>query len=216
MLVRAARGEAHDGDWLVADRQTAGRGRQGRNWVSPQGNLYASGLVALMPGDPPAPTLALVAGIATIDALGAPGLMLKWPNDVLFGTAKLAGILLERQGDHVVVGVGINLAHGPDLPNGVPTKPLAALGYAVVPDRAIDALSASFAAWLGTWRSAGLAAIRPAWLKRAHPKGMRLAAAVDDGRLEGTFDGLTEDCALQLRLADGTLRAIHAGDVFLI
>ncbi|WP_309547085.1 biotin--[acetyl-CoA-carboxylase] ligase [Sphingomonas sp. SUN039] len=216
MLALAASGSVHEGDWLIAERQTAGRGRQGRAWVSPPGNLYASGLVELRAGDPPASTLALIAGLAVVDALGVSGVSLKWPNDVLAGSAKLAGILLERQNDAVVIGVGANLAHLPDLPDR-PTMSLAALGVTMSADTAISALVPAFARWLDLWRTAGLPAIRTAWLDRAHPVGTPLAAALPDGtRIEGSFDGLTPDCALQLRLADGTTRVIHAGDVFLI
>lgn len=141
--------------------------------------------------------------------------MLKWPNDVLAGSAKLAGILLERQGDAVVVGVGINLAHHPDADR--PSTSLAALGLDVTPDEALTALSAAFVRWLHIWRVDGLPAIRAAWLERAHPVGALLAAALPDGvRIDGSFAGLTQACALQLRLANGDVRVIHAGDVFLI
>ena len=216
MLALAADGSVGEGDWLIAERQTAGRGRQGRAWQSPRGNLYASGLVEVRKGDPPASSLALVTGLAVIDALGISSLWLKWPNDVLAGSAKLAGILLERQGGHVVVGVGVNLAHYPDLPDR-PAISLAALGVTITTDAAVAALAVTVAQWVETWRTAGLAAIRTAWLERAHPIGAPLSAALPDGtRLDGMFDGLTPDCALQLRLADGTTRVIHAGDVFLI
>lgn len=216
MLALAASGSAHEGDWLIAERQTAGRGRQGRAWASPSGNLYASGLVELCAGDPPAPTLALTTGIAVIEALDTADLMLKWPNDILAGTAKLAGILLERQNDHIVVGIGINLVHAPDLPDR-PTTTLSAIGTALAVDAAANALVAAFGHWLHIWRTDGLPVIRAGWLARAHPIGTPLAAGLSDGaRIEGLFDGLTPDCALQLRLADGTARVIHAGDVFLI
>jgi BirA family biotin operon repressor/biotin-[acetyl-CoA-carboxylase] ligase len=216
MITLAADGGVGEGDWLVAERQTAGRGRQGRAWQSPPGNLYASGLVEVREGDPPASSLALVTGLAVIDALGISSLLLKWPNDVLSGNAKLAGILLERQGDQVVIGVGINVAHYPDLP-GRPAISLAALGVTTTTDAAVAALAVTVAQWVETWRTAGLTAIRAAWLERAHPIGTPLSAALPDGTsLDGIFDGLTPDCALQLRLADGTTRVIHAGDVFLI
>lgn len=216
MLAMAARGEARDGDWLVAARQTAGRGRSGREWDSAVGNLYASGLVALRPNDPPASTLALVTGIAVSEAIGASAARLKWPNDVLVDDAKLVGILLERQGDMVVIGVGINLAHHPDLPDR-PSTSLAELGITMTPDTAVTTLAAELTRWLDIWRTYGLGPIRSAWLERAHPKGTALSAALPDGsRIEGSFDGLTDDCALILRLADGDTRVIHAGDVFLI
>lgn len=236
MLAIAARGEAREGDWLVAAQQNAGRGRQGRVWLSPAGNLHASGLVTLFAAGPPAPTLALVAGIAACDALasfivtaGQPSaavgtavhidpsdsFKLKWPNDVLAGLAKVAGILLERQGDAVVIGVGINLAVHPDLPER-PTTNLAALGIAVSVDVAIEALADAMAHWVGIWRS-GLPAIRAAWLARAHPIGTPLSVAVpESGRIDGAFAGLTDDCALRLRLPGGAVRVIHVGDVVIL
>jgi BirA family transcriptional regulator, biotin operon repressor / biotin---[acetyl-CoA-carboxylase] ligase len=220
MLLRAREGAA-EGDWLIAERQTAGRGRMGRTWQSPAGNLYASGLVRLQPGDPDAATLALVAAVTVYETLAvwcdASALLIKWPNDVLAHGAKINGILLERADDAVVIGIGVNLALSPELPDR-PATSLAALG--VVPPEApvfAEALAEVFARWLGIWRGSGLDPVRTAWLARAHPTGTALAANLPDGtRIDGLFDGLTPDCALRLRLADGTNRVIHAGDVFLI
>ena len=205
-----AREGAPEGLWLRADRQSGGKGRQGRAWQSPSGNLHASTLVRLQPGDPPAPTLALVAAVALHEAVRrhAPGARIKWPNDLLVDGAKLAGILLERQGNAVVVGFGVNLAQHPeDL-----DRPATSLKPPVAPDLFLERLAAVFASWLGIWRSEGLAPIRAAWLAAAHPIGAALTTS--DSR--GTFDGLDESGALRLRLEDGALRIIHAGDVFLL
>jgi BirA family transcriptional regulator, biotin operon repressor / biotin---[acetyl-CoA-carboxylase] ligase len=149
MLALAANGSVREGDWLVAERQTAGRGRQGRAWVSPPGNLYASGLIRLRNDDPPAPTLALVAGVATVQALAVPELMLKWPNDVVHSRslAKVAGILVERSDNNVVVGVGVNLAHAPDLTDRATTC-LTALGRNVSPQTLVAILAANLTARL--------------------------------------------------------------------
>jgi BirA family biotin operon repressor/biotin-[acetyl-CoA-carboxylase] ligase len=144
---------------------------------------------------------------------GEAEVIVKWPNDLLAGGAKLAGILLEREGEAVVIGFGLNLAHfPPDLER--PATSLAALS-GTVPDPAsfLEALATAFACWLSRWRSEGLAAIRRQWLAVAHPPGTALA--LGDG-LQGLFDGLDESGALRLRLADGSTRLIHAGDVFLI
>ena len=220
MLAAAGSGAA-EGDWLIADRQSAGRGRMGRQWASPVGNGHASGLVRLRKSDRDAATLALVAAIAVFDTVaifgGAAQLMLKWPNDLLGGGAKLAGILLERAGDAVVVGVGVNLI---DAPAGLARRvtSLAALGT-VPPEPAVfvERLAEVFAGWIARWRHEGLACVRAAWLERAHETGTALVANLPDGEaVEGVFAGLTEDCALRLRLADGAVRVIHAGDVFLI
>lgn len=218
MLARAAQGAA-EGEWLRADRQTAGRGRQGRGWESPPGNLFASTLVRLRPSDPQAATLALVAAVALDEAvavfLPSAG-TLKWPNDLLIGGAKLSGILLERSGDTVVIGFGVNLAHHPENLDR-PATSLAVHGAAPEPQIFLETLADTFARWLSRWRSEGLAPIRDRWLARAHPLGTALTARLADGSsVDGLFDGLDPDGALILRLADGTPRVIHAGDVFLI
>ncbi len=205
-----AREGAPEGTWLRADRQTGGKGRQGRAWQSPPGNLHASTLVRLQPGDPPAPTLALVAAVALHEVVDrhVPAARIKWPNDLLVGGAKLAGILLERQGDAVIVGFGVNLAHHPqDL-----DRPAISLNPPVAPDPFLQRLAAAFGGWLARWHAQGLAPVRAAWLAAAHPIGAALAS----GGVRGTFEGLDESGALRLRLEDGGLRVIHAGDVFLL
>ncbi|CAN5520030.1 biotin--[acetyl-CoA-carboxylase] ligase [soil metagenome] len=237
-MLELARSGVDGGLWLRAERQTQGRGRQGRAWESPTGNLYASTLVRLRPSDPVAATLALVAAVALEESVGVhlfpgegwgpgasgpitdtglrPGTTLKWPNDLLLDGAKLSGILLERAADAVVIGVGVNLAEHPDLPGRAITS-LAAHGVQVEPERFLETLAEGFARWLARWRGDGLAPIRQRWLERAHPPGTALTARLPDGSaLNGLFDGLDRDGALILRLADGTRRVIHAGDVFLI
>ena len=205
-----AREGAPEGLWLRAERQTGGKGRQGRAWQSPHGNLYASTLVRLQPGDPPAPTLALVAAVAlhAVVQRHAPAARIKWPNDLLVGGAKLAGILLERQGDAVIVGFGVNLAHHPE---GL-ERPAISLTPAVDPASFLKRLAAAFEAWVARWRAVGLAPVRAAWLAAAHPVGTALTTS----DVQGSFDGLDETGALHLRLPDGALRVIHAGDVFLL
>lgn len=213
-LLALARTGAAEGAWLRAERQTGGRGRQGRVWQSPPGNLHASTLVRLRTSDPAAPSLALVAAVALHETatLYRVQAVIKWPNDLIAQGAKLAGILLERVDDAVVIGFGVNLVHAPDLPNR-PTTSLAALtGAAPDPGIFAEALAEIFARWLGRWRGEGLARIRAAWLAAAHPVGTALSTPAGDG----LFDGLTESGSLRLRLADGTARVIHAGDVFLI
>jgi BirA family biotin operon repressor/biotin-[acetyl-CoA-carboxylase] ligase len=220
-LIALARAGAPEGYWLRAERQNRGRGRHGRVWDSPQGNLHASTLVRLVPGDPSAPTLALTAAVALHEtaALFAPeaDLMLKWPNDVLAGGAKLAGILLEREGEAVVVGFGVNLAHAPAGLDRRATSLAALSSAAPAPAAFLHALVPAFARWLGCWRSEGLPPVRHRWLAAAHPPGTPLAAATADGtRIEGLFDGLEDSGALRLRLAGGGTEIVHAGDVFLI
>ena len=204
---------AVEGEWLVALSQTAGRGRHGRHWQSPPGNFHGSTLVVLRPRDPPAPSLSLASGLALIDAVVAAApdapLQLKWPNDLLLGGAKLGGILLERMGDRVVAGFGVNLAFAPALDD----RATAALPVKLTPQAFAPLLAASFARALEAWRSSALLA--ETWLARAHPLGTPLSVNATDARVAGTFDGIDPGGALRLRLADGSVRVMHAGDVTL-
>jgi BirA family biotin operon repressor/biotin-[acetyl-CoA-carboxylase] ligase len=142
---------------------------------------------------------------------------IKWPNDLLAGGAKLSGILLEREGEAVIAGFGVNLAHHP-ADTARPATSLAALtGRAPDPAVFFEMLADSFARWLGRWRSEGLAPVRAAWLTSAHPLGTPLSTHGPDGAaLQGLFDGLDEAGALRLRLPDGGRHLVHAGDVFLL
>ncbi len=208
-----------EGDWLVAARQRAGRGRQRRDWFDGAGNFMGSTVVRLAANDPPPASVALAAGLAVYEAVvpllpdPAP-LRLKWPNDLTFAGAKLAGTLLEREGEALVVGIGVNLAQAPEI-EGRATFALASL--APTPDRYLfaSALAASFALELTRWRNYGLEPLTRRWQAAAHPLGTPLAVTPPgEPPMTGTFDGLTDDGALRLRLADGTTRVMHAGDVF--
>lgn len=218
MLILAASGAA-EGLWLRAERQVSGRGRQGRAWVSPPGNVSASTLTRLRPNDPQAATLALVAAVAVEEAVSVylpARAKLKWPNDLLIGGAKVSGILLERADDAVVIGIGVNLAHHPQGLDR-PTTSLAAHGVTPDPAEFLETLAEGFARWLARWRGEGIAPVRARWLERAHPIGTALTASLPDGgAVDGLFQGLDANGTLILRLADGTARVIHAGDVFLI
>lgn len=218
MLALAGAG-VPEGSWLCAERQTGGRGRQGRVWESPPGNFYGSTLVRLRPSDPVAATLALVAAVALEDAVRVflpDRATIKWPNDLLIDGRKLSGVLLERAGDAVVSGIGVNLAHHPDLPDR-PATSLSAQGVVVEPEPFAEVLAESFARWLARWRGEGLGVVRDRWLARAHAVGTALSIRLPDGSVvNGLFDGLDREGALNLRLADGARRVIHAADVFLI
>ena len=213
-----ARAGAREGLWLRAERQSGGRGRQGRGWHSPAGNLYASTIVRLRKGDPSPATLAMVAAVALDEILRAYGAepTIKWPNDLHIGAEKLTGILLERTGDAVVVGIGVNLAHRPEgLDRPVTSLDTLGLG-APEPDAFLRGLADAFARWLGAWR-VGLEPVRRRWLDRAHPVGTALSVRLpDQAPLDGLFDGLDALGALRLRLPSGEVQVIHAGDVFLI
>ncbi|MGB7407836.1 MAG: biotin--[acetyl-CoA-carboxylase] ligase [Pontixanthobacter sp.] len=221
LAYRLGRGDlVWEGDWLVADRQTKGRGRQGREWFDGFGNFMGSTVVHLTCGDPPIPTLALMSGMAVRDTCASvtsspEPMQLKWPNDLMIGAAKVAGILLERQGDHVVVGIGVNLANAPSVA-GRKTASLADFGLSSNRDEFAEQLTHYFGRELDRWRTYGLELLLSRWQNVAHPKGTRLQVHdTDHSTVVGTFDGLADDGSLTLRLADGTRRAIHAGDVTL-
>jgi len=221
LLKRLADGELiSEGYWLVADRQTGGRGRQGRAWLDAPGNFMGSTVVRLTGHEPAASSLSFVAALATYEAvvshLGSPqALQLKWPNDILLAGNKLCGILLERAGACAVVGIGVNLAAAPALPDRHAGH-LAQAAPALDRDAFALELAASFDRELDRWREFGLEPLLSRWLAAAHPIGAALAVHGANGAaVRGTFAGLAPDGALQLRLADGSVRAIHAGDVSL-
>ena len=207
--------QAIEGDWLVALRQDAGKGRQGRSWESIEGNFTGSTLVQLRAADPPAPSLALVAGLALIEAvdIAAPTVpaSLKWPNDLMLGDAKLAGILLERSGDRIVVGFGANLAKAPVIEG----RKTADLGAVMAPQSFAPLLAGKFAQLLAAWRASDPAQFAQAWLARAHPVGTPLEVhSGSGGRVAGTFDGIEPDGAMRLK-RDGMIDIVRAGDITL-
>lgn len=201
----------------MALRQDGGKGRHGRVWESIDGNFHGSTLVQVRPTDPAAPALAMVAGLALIEAieLVAPGapLSLKWPNDLMLSDAKLAGVLLERSGDRVVAGFGVNLAGAPTIAGRKtaalkPIQEVAAQAFAPL-------LAGKFAQLLAAWRSSDPAQFAQAWLARAHPIGTPLEVHSGPGeRVAGTFDGVEPDGAMRLK-RDGMIDVIRAGDVSL-
>lgn len=221
LLIRAAQG-APEGLWLRADAQDGGRGRLGRSWESPKGNLFASVIVRLRDSDPSPAGLAFVTAVAAYDAVRhmAPqvDIRLKWPNDILtHDGSKLCGILLERAADAVVVGVGLNLVWHPQNLDRKVSDLLTLGGTPPDAQTALEILADAFARYLNIWRLSGLGAIVRHWEAHAHPRGTALSAKLPDGEeVNGLYAGLDDDGALQLRLADGSIRAIHAADVFLI
>lgn len=207
-----------EGDWLVAERQSAGRGRQGRNWFDGTGNFMGSTVVHPAAGDPPAHTLALAAGLAAYEAVlplcpDAGALMLKWPNDLMLCGAKLAGILLESANGAVVVGIGVNLKVAPQLPD----RRTVALAEITPPPAAGDfaiRLAAAFDAELERWRSHGLELLLRRWQAAAHGHGASLKVHDPGGAtLVGSFVGLDASGSLLLRDPDGKTHTVHAGDV---
>ncbi len=204
VAIAAARDGAPGPLAVIARRQTAGRGRAGRSWTAPEGNLSFSAMLRPAPGPLMAAAWALLAGVAVYEAvagkLPAPGrLMLKWPNDLLLGGAKLAGVLIDsslaRDGsaEWVVIGVGVNLAAAPSV-EGRATTCLAAAGVTVAPEELAQALMAQ----LDRWGATPFPGVRQAWLQRAHPLGTRLRVQSGGQVIEGAFAGLSEDGKLRL------------------
>ena len=207
--------------WVVASRQTEGRGRRGRIWSTQEGNLAASLLMRPRVTPAGAATLGFVAALALDEALRAcaPGLelSLKWPNDVLVGGAKLAGILLESERApgalRVVIGIGVNIASAPG-DTAFPSTSLAALGRKVRPQDLFAALSDAWIDLIDHWHRTGMARIRPLWLAKAAGIGRPVSIALDESRVvEGVFETLDESGYMIVRQADGGSTAISAGDV---
>ncbi len=215
--------------WIVADRQSAGRGRSGRTWASNDGNLFASLLLTLERAGPRAYQLSLVAGVALHAALGQqmpdatrPALRLKWPNDVLIGSAKVAGILVESStrpgvpGLASVIGVGVNLtSHPVDL--GRAATDLSAHGVTISARNLLDRVSIDLARWLEIWdEGTGFDAVREDWVAHGGAIGERLCVNTGAGGvLSGRYHGLDGDGALLLADDAGNVRRISYGDVTL-
>lgn len=208
---RAAAGEA-GGLAILADRQEGGRGRAGRAWVSAPGNLHLS--VLLRPDAPASalPGMALLAGVALHQAASREAeVRLRWPNDLMRGEAKAAGILAEAQTDsgriaHLILGFGVNLALAPALPD----RATAALG-AVPPERFAHALLAALGSWLDRHAAEGLAPVLRAWMEAGPAPGTPLAIRQGDRLVEGRYHGLAADGALLLA-QEGITHRILAGE----
>jgi BirA family biotin operon repressor/biotin-[acetyl-CoA-carboxylase] ligase len=223
-LALARRGE-NGPLWVTARQQTAGRGRRGNAWISTPGNLYATLLLYDPAAPESAPQLSFVAALAVFDAIAdraAPlreELALKWPNDVLCGSAKLAGILIEGETIAtrlaVAIGIGVNCMHHP-LDTAYPATDLATAGAAVSVKDLFFALSGAMARRLAQWqRGAGFQSIRADWIDRAAGIGGKMRVRLPKNReFVGRAEALDERGRLLLRLADGTLETITAGDVF--
>ena len=209
--------------WVTAQQQTAGRGRRGREWISEPGNLYAT-LLLVDPARPEvAPELSFVAGLAVHDAIGACApalaerLALKWPNDVLCGGRKLAGILIESEivdaKLSVAVGIGVNCTRHP-AQTSFPATDLAEAGANVSAERLFSALSRAMTRRLDEWRRGGFPSIRADWLERATGIGGEMLVRLPGRELSGRCEALDDKGRLLLRLADGAMETIAAGDIF--
>ena len=210
--------------WLTAGIQTAGRGRLGRAWETPSGNLAATLLTTTTRPPMQAAQLAFVAALAVADLVSgyvSPGLVtLKWPNDTLLAGAKVSGVLIEsgalpEGGVWLAVGMGVNLAHHPEDTERPSTSLAAHMARAPPgPEEALPRLATAFARWQALWEAEGFPPIAAAWTARAHGLGQPCTARLPAETLQGVSEGLDPDGALRLRLDDGALCRITASDVF--
>lgn len=218
---RAAAGEQGPA-WIAAREQTAGKGRRGRSWTGLDGNLFATGLYRLRTEPARAAQLSFAAALAVAEVcesvLDRQLVRVKWPNDVLVGGRKIAGILLESGQTHggdlwLAVGIGINLtAH----PSGAerPATSFAAHGVDLDRETALERLVMRFEHWRSAWAAHGFAGLRDAWITRAFGIGETCEVRLENETISGVFADLAPDGSLRLDLPDGRRRLITAGDVF--
>ncbi len=211
--------------WILALRQTQGRGRRGRAWHDPKGNFAATYLCRPEGAPEQVAMRSFMAALALHEALvtvtGRPGsFALKWPNDVLLNGGKLAGILLESLGQgggvsHLAIGIGVNLRAAPEAEPGAtpPVDLLSETGCAVTPQEFLDLLAPAFARWEAQFVTYGFGPIRTAWLDRAARLGAQVTARTLREEQTGTFEGIDANGALLLRTGRGRI-AIPAADVY--
>lgn len=211
-----ASGRVAHGLVISADVQTKGRGRFDRQWISKKGNLYASLLVNIADNAYSYPQLSFVIALAIAQALQKQvrGVQLKWPNDVLVNGKKAGGILLEREGDYLIIGFGVNCAHAP-AETHYPATCLAQEGSALAPAVLCGEILREFRLLYNDWQQMGFASIRVQWLAIAKGMGEKLRIQQGNGCLEGIFvDLAVEDGRLILKKEDGSLVQVSAGDVY--
>ncbi|MGC6471751.1 MAG: biotin--[acetyl-CoA-carboxylase] ligase [Parvibaculales bacterium] len=207
--------------WIRADTQTAGRGRMGRTWSSPVGNLMATYVCAPECERHHLAEIGFVAGLALHDTLSALApdsvIGLKWPNDVLLEGAKVSGILLEtldQEMRHVAVGIGVNLS---SAPSDTPYPAIAlksATGQNHPPEGVLSQLAHRFLYWQKAWEDDGFAALRAPWLARAHGLGAAITVRQQQATVEGVFADITEDGRLLVETEQGGAVTVSAGDVY--
>ena len=225
-MVEAARlaPELEHPTWIMARRQTAARGRQGRAWQNPEGNLAATLLMRPLGGPADAALRSFMAANALFETLALhvdrTKLAVKWPNDVLLSGGKVAGILLESMGtaqglDWLAIGVGVNLAAVPDgvQDAAFPPTALSEHGDAVSPEAFLEELAANYATEEASFAELGFARIREDWLKRAARLGEVITARTSREEITGTFESIDEAGNLILRTPKGA-QVIAAADVY--
>ncbi|MEI4486534.1 biotin--[acetyl-CoA-carboxylase] ligase [Frigidibacter sp. MR17.14] len=211
--------------WILAHRQTAGRGRRGRAWVDPVGNFAATLVMRPAGGPSQAALRSFVAALALEEALSAllgpaARLALKWPNDVLLNGGKVSGILIEgiAGGEKIAIGIGVNLAHAPDPADRDPRAPrpvsvAGETGIAVTPEELLDRLAPAFARWEAQLLAYGFSPLREAFLARVTRLGQPIVARTMSETIEGTFETIDADGSIVLMTAEGR-RALPAADLF--
>lgn len=226
-LRRAAQGPARP-VWILARRQTAGRGRRGRAWTQGGGNFAAS--LLLWPEGPASAaaqrSFAAALGLydALVDATGRPELFaLKWPNDVLLSGRKLAGILLETGGPArgplgLAIGIGVNLTGVPEVSEldsraMAPISLIDGAGIALTPEEFLDLLAPAIDHWEKRLAAEGFAPLRAAWLARAAKLGEVISARLPGREVTGLFETIDETGALVLATAEGRV-TLPAAEVF--
>ena len=220
---RLATDGAPEGTFVQARSQGAGRGRRGRDWASPPGNMYAS--LILRPDCPPATAaqISFFTPLAIHDAINrfipdGNEALLKWPNDVLINREKVAGILLEshlangNKLDWLVVGMGINIDSFPDQVER-PATSLRACGADVSVTDFTEACAEAMLHWYKIWQKSGFAPVREAWLRSAWGQGGPVEVRLGAETFHGVFEDLDETGALVVSTPQGT-RLVTAGDVF--
>lgn len=223
---RAEAGEAGP-LWIVARRQREGRGRRGRRWESQDGNLFSTVLQLTRKSPAEAAQVTFVAALAVADVLDAwapPSLVtIKWPNDVMLAGRKTAGVLVESGAQEsgglwLAVGIGINLVHAPEGTERPATALAQHLRGDVAAPPTVEAAAArlaeAFDIWMTRWEALGFEPILDAWRARTPGLDGPAIARLGHETVAGTAEGVAADGALKLRLADGSLRLISAGDVF--
>lgn len=201
---------------VIALRQTAGRGRRGRSWISQDGNLFMSLVFAAELKD--LGQLVILSGLAVLRTVEffAPqaDVKVKWPNDVMVGGAKISGILFERGPEDLwIMGVGINIVSSPEHGTMYPTCSLSSLGAKVGREEVAEALLAQFDTLYEQWRRDGFSAIKKSWLDKAYKQGKKVTVKQDDKNKEGIFLGIDDNGGLLLLTESGTERVL-VGDVY--
>lgn len=213
------------GLWVLANSQSQGRGRRGRLWVSDRGNFFASLYLQMDEKPEDWSQLSFVTALAVCEALreispNPNDITLKWPNDVLYGGKKIAGLLLESsqqsktQKGEVIIGIGINLAHSPDDAPYETTSFLRENSHIILPSSFLPILVKHFDHYFRLWRSEGFNGIRKAWINRAFNLWKKVTVNLFDESFEGVFIGLSDVGGARIQMPDGAERHILAGDIF--